>query len=194
MTVAIADPRSRRAAAAAALVGSVLALAGCQSSGGSAAPSAPASAPTSAAPSPSASPDAEARQLVLAAYKGMWAEQVKAFTSGSLKDVKLETFAGDKALADIKSAAVYYQDNNLVLKGEPKLSPEITALDLTGTSHRATIRDCVDTSSFLPYDKGTGQPAQLTDTNRRHVQTSTLRIYDGRWVVMESTLSKDQTC
>nr|BEK71487.1 hypothetical protein KPHV_87140 [Kitasatospora purpeofusca] len=172
----------------------MLALAGCQSSGGSAAPSASASSPTSAAPSASASPDAEARQLVLAAYKGMWAEQVKAFTSGSLKDVKLETFAGDKALADIKSAAVYYQDNNLVLKGEPKLSPEITALDLAGTPHRATIRDCVDTTGFLPYDKGTGQPAQLSDANRRHVQTSTLRIYDGRWVVMESTLSKDQTC
>ena len=124
----------------------------------------------------------------------MWSEQVKAFTSGSLTDVRLETFAGDKALSDIKSAAVYYQDNNLVLKGEPKLAPEITALDLSTAPNRATVRDCVDTTDFLPYDKATGQPAKLTDANRRHVQTSVLRIYDGRWVVMESTLSKDQTC
>ena len=192
--MAIADPHLRRAAAATALIGSVLALAGCQSSGGAAAAPSTAATSTAASPSPSADPEADARQQVLKAYRGMWSEQVKAFTSGSLTDVRLETFAGDKALSDIKSAAVYYQDNNLVLKGEPKLAPEITALDLSTAPNRATVRDCVDTTDFLPYDKATGQPAKLTDANRRHVQTSVLRIYDGRWVVMESTLSKDQTC
>ncbi|MGW4890730.1 hypothetical protein ACWEQL_00445 [Kitasatospora sp. NPDC004240] len=106
----------------------------------------------------------------------------------------LEQYAGDKALADIKASAVYYQDNNLILKGEPKLTPKVTAIDLSGTPNRATVEDCVDASNFLPVDKTTGAPAKLTGTSQPYVQTSSLRIYAGRWVVMESTINRDKTC
>jgi hypothetical protein len=123
----------------------------------------------------------------------MWDGEIKAFTSGTLDGVDLETYAGDKALANIKTAAIYYQDHNEVLKGTPVLSPQVTALDLSSSPARATIRDCVDSSNFQPVDKTSGQPVDTGDQHR-HVQNSSARIYMGRWVVMESSIDRTQTC
>ncbi|MCX5215691.1 hypothetical protein OG689_41790 [Kitasatospora sp. NBC_00240] len=193
ISTGIGQPALRTISAAAALAAATALLTGCGSGGAAKVDASPSPSVASSAP-PSADPTAAASAAVLTAYRGMWAEEVKAFASGSLKDVNLEQYAGDKALADIKASAVYYQDNNQVFKGEPKLAPKVTAIDLSTTPNRATVEDCVDASNFLPVDKATGTPAKITDANRPYVQTSSVRIYAGRWVVMESTINRDKTC
>lgn len=182
-----------RASAVAVSLSAVILMAGCGGGGDSAAkkPSAPAT--TSA--SPSAGPEQEAREQVLAAYHGMWKEQVKIYGSGSFKGSELEKYAADKALAKVRAAAFYYQNNDLVVKGEPKLkdNPTVT-LSLGGESKSATIVDCVDSSAFVPENRKTGKKSQLDGDNRRKVQTSKAQFGSGRWMITDATIDKGSTC
>ncbi|MFF8601971.1 hypothetical protein ACF065_32430 [Streptomyces sp. NPDC015232] len=180
--------------AAALGLGAAVLLAGCGTDSDS-----PAAKKTSAAPvtstSPSADPEQHAREQVLAAYRGMWAEQVKIYASGSFKGSQLEKYAADKALAKVRAAAFYYQNNDLVVKGEPKLKddPKVT-LSLGGSSKSAVIVDCVDSTNFVPENRKTGKKSELDSTSRRKVQTSKAQYGSGRWMITDSTIDKGSTC
>lgn len=183
-----AGPR-RAVAALACSAALATALAGC-SSGSKASP--PASASASA--SPSTDPTAAASQKVLAAYRAMWAAEAKVYTSGSLKNSDLDKFAADKALASISATELWYQGQNLVLKGEPKLTPKVTDIDLTGKPPTAHITSCVDSTNFFPVDKKTGKPAKLASDVHRHVETATAILGNGKWMITRAQIEQDRTC
>ncbi|MEU6405354.1 hypothetical protein [Streptomyces sp. NPDC046985] len=168
-------------------------LAGCGSGGGSAKASAsPSPSKTSASPSPD--PTATAQEQVLTAYRGMWAEQTKIYSSGSFKGARLEKYAADNALTKVKLAAQYYQSNDLVVRGAPILSPKVTDLSLDSSPKSATIVDCVDSSKFIPKNAKTGKKSDLGGSNRRHVQTSKAYLGSGGWMIVDATIDKDSTC
>ncbi|MEU6972117.1 hypothetical protein AB0A71_31230 [Kitasatospora aureofaciens] len=130
----------------------------------------------------------------MAAYQGMWKVTTTAYNAGSLDGVDdLESYTRDKALAGIKIAVAYYQKNNLVVKGQPKLSPQVQAVDLASTPARVTIRDCIDSTDFLPVNKTTGTPSE-TDGVHRHVYNSVAQRVDGKWLIGESAIDRTQTC
>ncbi|MDX5564808.1 hypothetical protein PYK79_17510 [Streptomyces sp. ID05-04B] len=191
--VGVSKAAKIRTAAALGLGAAVL-LAGCGTDSDT-----PAAKKTSAAPtistSPSADPEQQAREQVLAAYRGMWAEQVKIYSSGSFKGSQLEKYAADKALAKVRAAAFYYQNNDLVVKGKPKLEddPKVT-LSLGGASKSAVIVDCVDSTNFVPENRKTGEKSELDSTSRRKVQTSKAQYGSGRWMITDSTIDKGSTC
>lgn len=176
-----------------ALLAATALLAGCGSSDdgkteASASPSATASA------SPSSDPAQVAKDQILAVYKGMWKETAKIYSTGSFKGTELTKYAGDKALSKVRVAAIYYQDNNLIVKGEPKLSPKVTVLSLNTDPKTATVVDCVDSTNFVPENKTTGKKSKLEGTNRRHTQTSKVQWTGKTWLVIDSTIDKDSTC
>ncbi|MFZ3491875.1 hypothetical protein ACODT5_01295 [Streptomyces sp. 5.8] len=183
-----------RAGAVVVALSALVLTAGCSGDDKDSADKKPSSAPAPTSASPSAGPDQEARKQVLAAYRGMWKAQVKIYGTGSFDGSDLDKFAADKALSKVRSAAFYYQENDLVVKGEPKLKddPAVT-LSLGGESKSATIVDCVDSSSFVPENRTTGKKSELDD-NRRKVQTSMARYGSGRWMITDSTIDKDSTC
>ncbi|GHG12628.1 hypothetical protein ACFFSH_29640 [Streptomyces filamentosus] len=191
--VGVSKAEKIRTAAALGLGAAVL-LAGCGTDSDT-----PVAKKTSAAPatsaSPSADPEQQAREQVLAAYRGMWAEQVKIYGSGSFKGSQLEKYAADKALAKVRAAAFYYQNNDLVVKGKPKLEddPKVT-LSLGGASKSAVIVDCVDSTNFVPENRKTGEKSELDSTSRRKVQTSKAQYSSGRWMITDSTIDKGSTC
>ena len=195
LSVKVSVPKITKTSASAVAVSlsAVVLMAGCGGGGDSAAkkPSVPAT--TSA--SPSAGPEQVVREQVLAAYHGMWKEQVKIYGSGSFKGSELQKYTADKALAKFRAAAFYYQNNDLVVKGEPKLkdNPTVT-LSLGGESKSATIVDCVDSSTFVPENRKTGKKSQLDGDNRRKVQTSKAQFGSGRWMITDSTIDKGSTC
>lgn len=162
--------RLRGTAGAVALLAAAL-LAGCSSSDDTKTESSASPSSTESA-SPSPDPSQEAKDEILAVYRGMWKETAKIYSSGSFKGSELTKYAGDKALAKVRVAAIYYQDNNLVVKGEPKLSPKVTALSLGTDPKTATVVDCVDSTNFVPENKDTGKKSELDGDNRRHTQTS----------------------
>ncbi|WP_159399808.1 hypothetical protein [Streptomyces alboflavus] len=193
--IGVSKAVSTRAAAAVAGMCAVVLVAGC---GGGDSDDSAKEKPSSPAPSsapPSAGPEQEARKQVLAAYRGMWSEQVKIYGSGSFKGTHLEKYAADKALSKVKAAAFYYQNNDLVVKGEPKLKddPKVT-LTLGGTSKSATIVDCVDSTNFVPQNRRTGKKSQLDGDNRRKVQTSRAQYGSGKWMITDSTIDKGSRC
>ncbi len=168
----------------------VLLAAGCASSGK---PAAKASPSVAASPS-SAAPDAAAKEQVLTAYHGMWAAMVKIYSSGTLEGATLQDYAADKALAGIKASEAYYQDQNLVVKGQPVLTPQVTSIDLSANPPTAQITSCVDSTNFLPVDKNTGKPAQLASNVFRHVENSTAIKDRDRWLITQSVIQQDQSC
>ncbi|MFI6115455.1 hypothetical protein [Kitasatospora sp. NPDC051164] len=124
----------------------------------------------------------------------MWDVTVKAYNAGSLDGVdNLETYTRDKALANIKIAVAYYTKNNLVVKGQPKLNPQVQAVDLASMPPRVTIRDCIDSTDFLPANKTTGKPSE-TDGVHRHVYNSVAQRIDGQWLIGESAIDREQSC
>jgi hypothetical protein len=122
----------------------------------------------------------------------MWAAQVKAYTSGTLKGTDLEKYAGDKALSKAKVTALYYQDHGTIMQGAPKLSPKVTAINTS--THTATISDCVDSTNYVQVDKKTKKPVGLLDNNRRHVGTATAHTIAGQWLITDITLDRERTC
>jgi hypothetical protein len=124
----------------------------------------------------------------------MWAAETKVYTSGSLTDSDLEKHAADKALAGIRSTELWYQGQNLVLKGHPKLTPRVTDIDLTGKPPTAHITSCVDSSAFLPVNKKTGKPAKLASAVHRHIETATAILDNGQWLFTRAQIERDRTC
>ncbi|MGA5442465.1 hypothetical protein ACPCKW_23510 [Streptomyces griseoincarnatus] len=182
----------RGTAGAVALLTATALLAGCGSSDDTKTEASPSPSTTSGSPSPD--PTQEAKDQVLAVYQGMWKETAKIYNTGSFKGTELTKYAGDKALAKVRVAAIYYQDNNLVVKGEPKLSPKVTALSLGTDPKTATIVDCVDSTNFVPENKNTGKKSELDGDNRRHTQTSKAQWTGKAWLIIDSTIDKDSTC
>ncbi|MFD9053116.1 hypothetical protein [Streptomyces zaomyceticus] len=191
--VGVSKAAKIRTAAALGLGAAVL-LAGCGTDSDTPAAKKSSAAPATSA-SPSADPEQQAREQVLATYRGMWAEQVKIYGSGSFKGSQLEKYAADKALAKVRAAAFYYQNNDLVVKGKPKLEddPKVT-LSLGGASKSAVIVDCVDSTNFVPENRKTGEKSELDSTSRRKVQTSKAQYGSGRWMITDSTIDKGSTC
>jgi hypothetical protein len=183
-------------AAAIALIGSTV-LVACSSP--SSAPATPLTPATTAAPtssvSSSASPDptASARRDVLDTYRRYWAAQVQAQARPTDPvPADLRTYAVDKALTDVESTVLLYRQQGIELRGEPVLSPTVTALALEPA--RAGISDCVDSTHWTPVFTATGKSALAPGQPTRVVFESTATVYAGRWVIRSSTVHRDRTC
>ncbi|MFE9933549.1 hypothetical protein [Streptomyces sp. NPDC005533] len=111
-------------------------------------------------PTPSADPQAAEKDALLGVYRAFWEAQRKVYASGSTKDTGIEKVAGDKAYSKIQTTRAYYVDNGSIMKGEPVLSPTVTALDMTKTPAAGTITDCVDTTAYIQVNKESGRPVE----------------------------------
>ncbi len=162
----------------------------------------PTTSPTASAtptPSPSPSPSidpavAEAEAAALEAYRGFWDAKVAylAAPDGPEPD-ELRHFAVDKALSGIRQAADLFAENGIAARGEPGLSPVVEDLELDG-SPSATITDCVDTANWQPVYEISGESAAAPDQNLLQPTESYAFVYDGRWVIGDTTVYRDRTC
>ena len=153
------------------------------------------SAPKSASPSPSVSADPQAAEKakVLAVYRSMWDARNRTYASAKL-DPKLEDYAGNKALSNIKVTLIYYQDHGTVLKGEPVNSPKVTRVDSTSKPMKATITDCVDSSHYDEVNAKTGKKILAGTGPRRHVYNATAIVSNGKWIIWTTEIDRERTC
>lgn len=171
-----------------------LALTGCTSStttAGSSAP--PISVSPTASSSPTPDPTASASDAALAAYRGYRAAQVKALATLDLNASGLSKFAVDKAITDVGATLLLFQQQGLVMKGQPRLTPSVASVTL-GSLPTAVVTDCFDTTNWEAVHSSTGQSAVAPGQARRTWVRATLTVYDGRWVVRTVTNEKDRTC
>ncbi|MFJ2191655.1 hypothetical protein ACIOJE_27600 [Kitasatospora sp. NPDC087861] len=153
----------------------------------------PAPTTTSAAASPTIDPAADAKSQVLAAYTGMWAEQVKAFAKGSTDGTDLERFTTDKALGDVRISVVKFGGLGIVFTGAPAHTPQVETIDIAATPRTATVRDCLDVTAWKPVDKASGQEKKVTN-RLRYVIVYSARTVGTDWKMTDVTRHQDQAC
>ncbi|WND40674.1 hypothetical protein RI578_41010 (plasmid) [Streptomyces sp. BB1-1-1] len=151
-----------------------------------------------ASSSPSASkstdPQAAAKADVLAVYRSYWDAQVKAYAKASPVGTDLDKYAFDKALGKAESELVALKISGNVIKGEPKLSPEVTAVSLDESPKKATITDCVDVTNWKLLKEKTGDEVKLPKERlTRFVTTISARTVGEKWMIVE-TQQQDRTC
>ncbi|MFE0774320.1 hypothetical protein [Streptomyces sp. NPDC058861] len=180
----------RRAVVVTTALGVAVTAAGCGSGDEEKKPKA------SASPSAtkSSDPQATAKAEVLAVYRGYWDAQVKAYAKASPLDTDLDKYAFDKALGKAESELVALKLNGNVIKGEPKLSPEVTAVNLEESPKKATITDCVDVTNWKLVKAKSGDEVKLPKERlTRFVTTINVRTVGDKWMVVD-TQQQDRTC
>ncbi|MFB8207907.1 MULTISPECIES: hypothetical protein [unclassified Streptomyces] len=139
---------------------------------------------------------AAAERDALAAYRGMWEAQTKAYSTGSMKDVKLSEYTTGNAAANIIEGFTYYQKTGIAFTGPPVISPKVTAVDVDSSVHTATITDCVDVTGIV-VRRATGKPiAGVKEDDRRPWTAKATTAKDGKggWRIVDYTIDKDRTC
>ncbi|MET8411870.1 hypothetical protein ABZV34_27865 [Streptomyces sp. NPDC005195] len=163
--------------------------AGCSSPGGDGR----AGKETAPTPTKSTDPDAAEKTVVLEVYRSMWKARNRTYATAKL-DSKLEDYAGNKALSNIKVTLIYYQDHGTVLKGEPVNSPEITGIDTAAKPMKATIADCVDTSHYDEVNVKTGKKVSVGTAPVRVVYNATAINSNGKWIIWTTEIDRGRTC
>lgn len=182
----------RRQAAVAILL-ALLVISGCTDARpDDAIPRTPSSSAAPTTPSPTVDPHAAAKAEVLAAYRGFWRAATDAEARPNRKHPQLTRYATDEALAAEQATIVLYRQQGIVGRGEPRLSPEVVALNQQPGS--AVIADCLDLTGVDAVYRSTGESAIAPGQSRRHRATATAVRRDGRWVIRELTADRKQPC
>ena len=118
---------------------------------------------------------------------------MKALSTLDLKASGLSTYAADKAFTDVGATLLLFQQQGLVMKGQPQSAPSVESVTL-GATPTAVVTDCFDTSAWEAVHAATGESAVAPGQARRTWVRATLSVYAGRWVVRTVTNEKDRTC
>jgi hypothetical protein len=180
----------QRVAAAFFAVGALLTVAACGSDSEESKPSA-----TKSTSSPSIeAKEAAARKAALQALSGMREEQAKAYAVGSASKTKLTDYAADKALAAIEGELFKYRQAGVVFRGKPNSSAEVTAIDLSGTPNKATIKECFDTAPWKAVLKKSGKDVTTPNQVRKYTVTGVARTFGDDWKIVELNVDKGRPC
>ncbi|MFD3580827.1 hypothetical protein [Streptomyces sp. NPDC058644] len=120
--------------------------------------------PARASPSKSAdTTETKAREAALSALSGMRTEQTKAYAKGKASGTTLSSYARDKAQAKIESELFQYRQAAIKFTGKPTSTAKAKAVDVESSPHKATIKECLDTSKWdaVKHGKVVTSPNQV---------------------------------
>ncbi|MFC7308964.1 hypothetical protein ACFQVC_32750 [Streptomyces monticola] len=171
------------------LASSVLAVSGCSEDNKAADPEPSKSAsstPAPAASSKAADPEAQAESEVLAAYGRFWIEQSKAYAQGSTKGTDLKRYAVGNALAQAESDLLTMKQKGVRAEGQPTIKATVETVDPRAEVPKATLKDCLDISTWKRVDKKTGKelpaPSERLD---RYVTVVKAEKWGKQWKILD---------
>ncbi|MET8453136.1 hypothetical protein [Streptomyces sp. NPDC005209] len=175
----------------------LLAVTAC-SSGGESADNRPTHASASSNPAPatsSAGADSQeaAKAAVLQAYSRYWQEQAKAYAQADIKGTELTKYATKKALTRAMGDVLVMKKAGTSTTGAPGHQSQVTSLTLTGKIPKATLRDCLDISTWKTVKNGKVQPFP-SNQPLRYVTTTKAEKWGKQWMITESTPDGSRTC
>ncbi|MEV0453702.1 hypothetical protein [Catellatospora methionotrophica] len=150
-------------------------------------------APRPSAPLPSVSMSPQPRDLAVAAYIGMWRSYEKALAAGDPNAPDLRTYADGPALQLLTRVVRSTSEAGLRGAGTTALSPTIAGTYPVGAPTRATVTDCMDTSSTRVY-RPDGQPYADIPGGRRQMTATVVLAADGVWRVNQIKLGEVGSC
>ncbi|MHB8452696.1 MAG: hypothetical protein ACYDAQ_19920, partial [Mycobacteriales bacterium] len=139
--------------------------------------------------SPAPDPAAAA---ALAAYNGMWADEVVAARTADYQSPLLAQHAAGAALSLLIRGLYSYRLQRLVIKGQLVTHPVVTSLSPPGDPTKATVLDCSDDSHWLVYRAAGGLENNVPGGHRR--VTAVVREVGGVWKVTELSTGAEGTC
>ncbi|WP_146165669.1 hypothetical protein [Murinocardiopsis flavida] len=152
----------------------------------------------SASPAPSGNPSPSKSTLstedaALEAYEGMWSIVVENSHTTEPDVTDLDRFAKGEALELAKHGLGAESGENVIARGEPEFSPEVTSVDEKNDS--AEIKDCLDSTNWLREDADTGELIEEEPTSpiRRTVEATA--DYDGlTWRISQLRIFEQGSC
>lgn len=136
----------------------------------------------------SAGPDAAA----IAVYLAMWADMVEAAKTADYQSPRLSDHAASQALLLLTGSLRKAHEQNVVIKGDPALSPRV--IGVTPATHpvAVSILDCIDDSRWLNYTRD-GE-LQNGTPGGKHRTTATVGFLDDRWMVTQLQIGEVGSC
>ncbi|KUM97374.1 hypothetical protein AQI95_41900 [Streptomyces yokosukanensis] len=123
-------------------------------------------------------------------------ERVKAYAKASLDGSNITKYATGDALWEVKNAVFINMRNDIVVKGEPKVTAteDDASVDLDSTPPRATLRVCFDNNTWDPVDKKNGKSVAPPNQVKRYTINANLQKQGAQWLVTEAKADKERTC
>jgi hypothetical protein len=114
-------------------------------------------------------PLASVNSAALAAYRAMWADLTAASARSDPDAQALEHHARGNALALLRFGLTRQRNMHTVTRGRPRIHPEVVGV----TSHKVTLRDCVDDRRWLEYKTSGGLMDKVPGSHSRADATVT---------------------
>ncbi|SHN30914.1 hypothetical protein [Streptomyces yunnanensis] len=162
-----------------------LSLTACSGSGDHKTDSEPTPSRHTTSPSASTDPQAEAKQEVLGTYREFWAAQTKAYAQANVSGTDLKKYATADALSRAEGDILSLQRAGVVTEGQPKSSPQVTALALQKKVPAATITDCLDISGWRQVEKKTGKDVPRNNALTRYVTVVSAEKWGKQWMILK---------
>lgn len=138
-------------------------------------------------PTASRAPSAEYGEA-LAVYRAMWGDLVAVSASPDPRSPRLKEHAVGGALELMKYGLRRSEEEGVVSKGTPRLTPKV----VSAADSKIDIRDCVDGTDWLQY-KRNGE--LKNDVPGSHFKTdATVRRVDGEWKVATFYMHDSGSC
>ncbi|WP_370084821.1 hypothetical protein [Streptacidiphilus sp. MAP12-16] len=176
--------------------GSVQTLDGAPNASGSGA-STPSAGVSVQPTAPAVIPSGTTMVLVLRAYQGYWAAQVRALDSGTVTGSGLQTYATGAALSAAYSDSFRLGQDGLLMAGTPRSNPQVTGLGPEPGqpgAQSATITDCLDVTAWHQIDSKTRQLRDPAKRLTRYPVHVTARTVGGVWMISETRSETGKTC
>lgn len=135
--------------------------------------------------------------LVLRAYAGYWAAQVKALDSGVVTGSGLQTYSTGTALSGAYTDSQRLNQAGLLMSGAPHNNPTVTGIGTVAPSsgvQSATVQDCLDITDWHQIDQKTHQLRDPAHRLTRYRVTATARTVGGVWMISDVHEDTGQSC
>ena len=146
---------------------------------------------------PSALPTTTTSVLVLRAYAGYWAAQIKALDSGKVTGSGLQTYSTGAALSGAYTDSQRLNQAGLLMSGAPHNNPTVTGIGAAAPSsgvRTATVQDCLDITGWHQVDLKTHQLRDPAHRLTRYRVTATARTVGGVWMISDVHEYTGQSC
>jgi hypothetical protein len=144
--------------------------------------------PLTTAPAPSTN----VRSVAVEVYLAMWADMVEAGQTADFQSPKLADHAASQALLLLSGSLRSAHEKNLVIKGQPALTPRAIGVTPASSPVAVSIVDCVDDTQWLNYTQD-GR-LQNTTPGGKHRTTATVGLLNRRWMVTRLQIGEVGTC
>jgi hypothetical protein len=119
----------------------------------------------------------------------MWQAYVAASRTADYQDPALDHYAAGGALSVLIHGLYQEHQQGIVTRGQPTFDPAVTIIK--GTSTRADVTDCADSSRWLDYRSG--KPVSGQSLGRRRVAAK-VQLFGATWKVTYLNVGTEGTC